>query len=107
MKFNSAIDANKFVSFYFSALGYRAFVPGSFVYSYGDIRGITLSYSDEYIMDNIVSSVPLISVNGFHSKDPSKKDGKVPILSVKIGCKSFLIMLLWRFLCTILHFVSV
>ena len=47
LKFNSAIDANNFVNFDLTSLGFRAFIPNSFLYSYGVIRGIPLSYSDQ------------------------------------------------------------
>ncbi|KNC26111.1 hypothetical protein FF38_11006 [Lucilia cuprina] len=49
IKFDSAADANFFVSYDFVLLGYKAFIPRSFVYSYGVVRGIPFWYTDEYI----------------------------------------------------------
>lgn len=87
VKFTSAHDANSFASFDFDSLGYRAFIPNSFVYSYGVITGIPFWYTD-YIMENVVSSVPIISVERFRGRDPVDREIDVPLLSVKIGFNS-------------------
>ena len=65
IKFASAHDANFFAAFDFVSLGYRAFIPNSFVYSYGVKRGIPFWYTDDYIRENAISSVPIISVERF------------------------------------------
>lgn len=88
VKFESAKDANEFVSFDFSELGYRAFIPNTFIYSYGVIRGIPFWYTDDYMKENIISSVPIISVERFHAKDPEVEGESVPMFSVKVGFNS-------------------
>lgn len=99
IKFKTASDANNFVNFDLSSLGYRAFIPTSFVYSYGVIRGIPLGYSDEYIRENMLSSVPIVSVNRFYTKAAAKDTNndsanaespgaRTPTYSVKVGFDS-------------------
>lgn len=80
VKFASAHDANLFANFDFDSLGYRTFIPNSFVYSYGVITGIPFWYTD-YIMENVVSSVLIISVEIFRGRHTVDREIDMPLLS--------------------------
>lgn len=80
VKFASAHDDNSFATFNFDSLGYRAFIPNSFVYSYGVITGILFWYTD-YIMENVVSSVLIISVEIFRGRHTVDREIDMPLLS--------------------------
>lgn len=60
----------------------RAFVPKSFMETYGVIRDVPLYLSDQYILDNIMSPCKVASVKRFFRRSA---DVLEPTYSVKIG----------------------
>ena len=89
IKFDSATNANFFVNSNFNDLKIRPFIPFTYIYSYGVIRGIPPSFTDEAILNDIVSDVPVNSVHRF-TKKVTSEDNKIifePTYRVKIGFK--------------------
>ena len=68
IKFDSATNANFFVNSNFNDLKIKPFIPFTYIYSYGVIRGIPASFTDEAILNDIVSDVPANSVHRFTKK---------------------------------------
>lgn len=86
VKFNSAASANAFALMNLKHLDLVPFIPASMVYKYGVLRGVPLTFSDKFIIENIESHEKVISVQRFTKRI---KEGESfifnPTYSVKIG----------------------
>ena len=81
----SASHANNFVSaLNASNKDMFAFIPSSFINSYGVVRNIPLKYSVQDLMNNVISEVPIKSIYRFQRRDVDKPGSLLPTFSIKI-----------------------
>ncbi|XP_036332849.1 uncharacterized protein LOC118744165 [Rhagoletis pomonella] len=66
----------------------RAFIPRSFIETYGVIRDIPLDITEDEIKSNAISEVKITSVQRFTRRESSESENRIPTFSVKIGFAS-------------------
>ena len=87
IKFDNISNANTFVKHDFKELKIRAFIPNTYLYSYGVIRGIPTSLSENEIMEGISADVPIAFVQRFKKRfiKENSEIEFIPTFTVKIA----------------------
>lgn len=86
VRFNNPEDANNLVnkSTQLSNWNMKAFIPVSFVSKNGIIRDIPRHFTEEEILNGLISDIPVKSVMRFSKKDPENKDKRINTETVKL-----------------------